>query len=608
MRREDPVSRSRTLKVMDHGSVERDAARLPRIGVFAVVAALAILGLYYGQDLLVPLAIAILFAFILGPVVTWARRVVPLPVAVAATVLVACAIFLLFGSFVLTQLAEVAGSIASYQANLHDKVQEIRKLSEGGGTVGRFLSVVASLGNELTHETEATPAVRVQGGGTAFATVAGFIGPLLHPVLTIGVVLILVIFLLLDRDRLSDRFVRLFGAGDVHATAEALADGASRLGRVLSLQLLTNFAFGIVVSAGLYALGMPNAVLWGLLAGALRYIPYAGTALGALLPALIALAVVPGWLQPFLVLGWIVLCDLILGQIIEPLLFGEITGVSPLALLISAIFWGTLWGPVGLLLSTPLTVCLLVIGRHVPQLAFLHILLGDQAALPAHQQIYNRLIRNGVADASAIVSEAFETKGADAGLDDSLGRMVALAEADRAIGRLSSAQIEDIVAGTDDILEFVDADKATALAEDESTPAASGPSDRQVAFSCVGGRGQIDNAAAAIIAFALRQRGLLAGSHKPTDKQPEGPGTILLICYASPPSLAVRRYAMRKLTLTARPETARYVALSYAPAAVPASALPAGPHDMIQGDLAAIALAVSQLAVQFAPKDEPLGP
>lgn len=594
------------MNLLDDGSFERDgSARVVRMAAYTVVGAIAILGLYFGQDLLIPVAIAILFAFVLGPPVTWARRVVPLPVAVALTVLAACIILGLVGSFVFSQLADVAGSVASYQANLYEKVQQIRKLSEGGGTVGRFLSMVASLGNELTRETgTVTPAVRVQSGGTAFATVAGFIAPLLHPIVTVGVVLILVIFILLDRDRLSDRFVRLFGAGDVHATAEALADGANRLGRLLSLQLLTNFAFGIVVSGGLYALGMPNAVLWGLLGGALRYIPYAGTALGALLPALIALAVAPGWLQPFLVLGWIIACDLLLGQLIEPLVFGETTGVSPLALLVSAIFWGTLWGPVGLLLSTPLTVCLLVVGKHVPQLAFLQVLLGDEAALPAHQQIYNRLIRGGVADASAIATAEFETKGTDGGLDDSLGRMVALAEADRALGRLSSAQIDDIVAGTDDVLEFVGADKAADTAEGSAPPATADTDHTPVVFSCVGGRGQIDNAAAAIIAFALRQHGLEAGSHKTSDKVPDGPQAVLLICYASPPSLAVRRYAMRKLTLNLAPAKALHVALTYAPAMAPPGVVAAGSHDVIEGDLAAIALAVSKLAVDFAPKRE----
>ena len=267
--------------------------------------------------------------------------------------------------------------------------------------------------------------------------------------------MILVVFILLDRDHLSDQFVRLFGASDVHATSEAIGDAADRVGRVLSLQLLTNFGFAVVVGGGLFALGMPNALLWGLLAGGLRFIPYVGATLGAVLPTLIAFAVTPGWLQPLLVLGWIVGSDIVIGQIVEPLLFGESTGVTPLALILSAIFWGTLWGPIGLLLSTPLTICLLVLGTHVPHLGFLQILLGDAPALAPYQQIYRRLIRKAVADASAVALAEIEEKGREQGLDDGMGRMVVLAEADRAQDRLSAAQIEAIVEGTDEVLEVI---------------------------------------------------------------------------------------------------------------------------------------------------------
>ena len=218
---------------------------------------------------------------------------------------------------------------------------------------------------------------------------------------------------------------------------------------------MTNFGFAIVVGGGLFALGMPNALLWGLLAGGLRFIPYVGAALAAVLPTLIAFAITPGWLQPFLVLGWIVGSDIVIGQIVEPLLFGESTGVTPLALIMSAIFWGTLWGPIGLLLSTPLTICLLVLGTHVPHLGFLQILLGDAPALAPYQQIYRRLIRKAVADASAVALAEIEEKGREQGLDDGMGRMVVLAEADRAQDRLSAAQIEAIVEGTDEVLDLI---------------------------------------------------------------------------------------------------------------------------------------------------------
>jgi hypothetical protein len=434
------------------------------------------------------------------------------------------------------------------------------------------------------------------------------VAPLLHPVLTIGIVVILVVFILLDRDHLSDQFVRLFGASDVHATSEAIADAASRVARVLSLQLMTNFGFAVAVGVGLFALGMPNALLWGVLAGGLRFVPYVGTALGAVLPTLIAFAVTPGWAQPFLVLGWIVACDVIIGQIVEPLLFGESTGVTPLALIMSALFWGALWGPVGLLLSTPLAICLLVLGRHVPHLGFLQILLGHEPALAPYQQIYRRLMRKAVADASTVALAEIEEKGRERGLDDGLGRMVVLAEADRAQDRLSGAQVEAIVEGTEEVLDFIAADaidgELAALPTADPTAR-----DLHAVFRCVGGRGQIDHAAALIVAFALRQSGLEAKSGRRGDKvsadDKAAAVTIDLICYASHPSDAVRRYTLRKLAVGGGARQARHLVIDYdvAPApAVPSSASPlilgaAGPGDVFAGDLATLCRLAAQHAV-----------
>jgi hypothetical protein len=357
-----------------------------------------------------------------------------------------------------------------------------------------------------------------------------------------------------------------------------------------------------VVGGGLFALGMPNAVLWGLLAGGLRFVPYVGSALGAVLPTLIAFAIAPGWVQPFLVLGWIVGCDLILGQIVEPLLFGDSTGVTPLALILSALFWGLLWGPLGLLLSMPLTICLLVLGTHVPHLGFLQILLGDEPALVPYQQIYRRLIRKAVADASTVALAEIEEKGWERGLDDGMGRMVVLAEADRAQDRLSAAQVEAIVEGTDEVLDFIAVDL---LDSGLATRAAADKSVREVhaLFLCMGGRGQIDDAAALILAFALRQSGLAAESRRHADKVSsegkEGSVTIRLICYASHPSEAVRRYTLRKLSLGGGAGQARHIVIYYDVAPAPAPSIPgaAGPADTFAGDVAALCRLVAQHAV-----------
>ena len=594
------------MKVLDFGQQERGDGLLGRVAAVTVMGATAIAALYFGQEVLIPTAIAVLFAFILGPAVTVVRRILPLPLAVAAVALGALVVAGLVTMLIMSQLAEVAGSLTGYQTNLHQKIQDFRHLSEGDGAFSRFVSMVASLGRDLalTAEPAAAPAVRVQSGSD-FASVAAFVAPLMRPLLTIGIVVILVVFILLDRDHLSDQFVRLFGASDVHATSEAFGDAATRVGRVLSLQLLTNFGFAVLVGGGLFALGMPNPVLWGLLAGALRFIPYVGAMLGAVLPTLIAFAVTPGWMQPFLVLGWIVSCDLIIGQIVEPLLFGESTGVTPLALIMSAIFWGTLWGPVGLLLSTPLTICLLVLGTHVPHFGFLQILLGAAPALAPYQQIYHRLIRKAVADASTVALAEIEEKGREKGLDDSMGRMVILAEADRARDRLSAAQIEAIVEGTDEVLAFIadaDADLPAPIGVAEA------PREINARFHCVGGRGQIDDAAAAIVAFALRQAGLEASTSRHSDKlsdgSREGSIPICLICYASHPSEAIRRYTLRKVTADGGGAgRARHVIIDYdvAPAPAPLIAGAAGPRDCFVGDLAALCRLAAQHAVAVVP-------
>jgi hypothetical protein len=241
----------------------------------------------------------------------------------------------------------------------------------------------------------------------------------------------------------------------------------------------------------------------------------------------------------------------VVGQIVEPLLFGESTGVTPLALIVSALFWGMLWGPIGLLLSTPITICLLVLATHAPHLGFLQVMLGDEPALSPHQQIYRRLIRKAVADASTVALAEIEAKGPEQGLDDGMGRMVALAATDHARDRLTADQVEAIVNGTDEVLEFLAGDvPAAGAAEPGDTTAASDQTDGKV--RCIGGRGQIDDAAASIIAFALRRDGLDAESRRrgQPSSVSDGEATELdLICYASHPSSAVRRYTARKFAL-----------------------------------------------------------
>lgn len=605
------------MKLIRGSSVDPVEGRLLRTIAFTLVGVAAIAALHFGRDVLLPTAVAILIAFILSPATTWLRRLLPLPLAVTAVVVFALAIFGLLAMFVTAQLADVAGSLTGYQTNLQQKIKDLHGLAEGGGPLSRLNSMIASLAKEFAARegTSVAAPVQVAAGGSNFSTVTSFVVPLLHPLLTIGIVLILVIFILLDRDHISDQVVRLFGGSDVHATSEALEDAAARVARMLLLQVLTNLGFSIAVGGGLFLLGMPNPILWGLLAGALRFVPYIGAVLGAVLPTLIAFAVSPGWVQPFLVLGFIVACDIVLGQFLEPLIFGESTGVTPLALILSALFWGSLWGPMGLILSTPIAICLLVLGRHVPNLGFLQVLLGDEPALKPYQQIYRRLIRKAVPEASAVAQAEIDEKGRELGLDDSLGRMVVLAEQDRADDRLSPEQIEAIVEGTDLVLDFLE-DRPDEKAPEPAAPAdatAVPPPAPRTFIRCIGGRSQIDDAAAGVVAFALRQGGLHAASPKRGESaahEQEAAFTLHLICYASHPSEAVRRYTSRKLRggASATPRaTLRHAIVDYdvAGPSPPGNAQPEG-HDSFVGDIATISRLATQVVSAVSTLDREL--
>jgi predicted PurR-regulated permease PerM len=595
-----------SLKVLDRQSTAPSENRLVRSVAFTLIGGATIMALYLGQEILLPTAVAILIAFILTPATRKLRRYLPISLSVAITVIAAVAVIGVLTVLVMSQLADVAGRLTLYQTNLQQKIKDIHDLSGGGGPLSRFMSMVASLTNDFATEgSKVEPAVRVQSGASNFSTVAAFVLPLLHPLLTIGIVMILVVFILLDRDHISDQVVRLFGGSNVHATSEALEDAARRVAKVLSLQVLTNFGFSIAVGGGLFFLGTPNAILWGLLAGALRFVPYVGAALGAVLPTLIAFAVSPGWVQPLLVLGWIVGCDIFLGQIIEPLIFGDSTGVTPLALILSALFWGALWGPVGLLLSTPITICLLVLGRHVPNLGFLHILLGDEPALKPYQQIYRRLMRLSVPEACTVALAEIEEKGPDLGLEDSIGRMVVLAETDRAADRLSPSQIDAVVDGTDLVLDFLEDlpdDAEESVDGKEATPARPRPF-----INCIGGRGQIDDAAALAIAFGLRRAGLNAAGtrHAGGVKAPQATSLVVnLLCYASHPSTAVRRYTARKLRALGK-GTERHAIIDYDVAAThPTSSVGLDGTDTIVGDIATICRSVTGISATIASLDD----
>ena len=377
--------------------------------------AFVIAALYFARDLLIPLALAGLLTFLLAPLVTRLERWIG---RIAAVLLVVATIFSATGvaGWVLTrQLVDLATRLPDYKINIETKIRSFQLPSTG--PFKRLSETVAELKKDLQGSDAPTVSQATGKPGSAVAVPASaaatqqvqvvetskanplqllqlILSPLLGPLGTAGLVILLVIFMLLKREDLRSRLIRLLGQGRISATTRAMEDAGQRVSRYLLMQFLVNVSFGIAVAVGLFFIGMPNAILWGAFATVLRFIPYIGPWIAAAFPLVLSLAVSPTWMMPLLTLGIFVSLELICSNVVEPWLYGSSTGVSSIALIVAAVFWTWLWGPIGLLLSTPFTVCLVVIGRHVPRLAFFSILLSDEQALTPAEECYHRLLES----------------------------------------------------------------------------------------------------------------------------------------------------------------------------------------------------------------------
>jgi predicted PurR-regulated permease PerM len=334
--------------------------------------------LYFGRPVFVPLAVAILFAFILAPLVRALRRwhLGRIP-SIITVVLIAFLTIFGLGMVLGEQVTRLAASLPQYEDTLTKKIDALRGMTAGRGTLAQASDVLRNLNRQLktdqrglepgsTTEQRITPLpVEIQQPVPApLEVIQKIINPLLDPLTTTGIIFVFVIFFLVQREDLRDRLIRLAGSTDLHRTTTAIDEAGHRLSRYLLTQTALNAAFGITISVGLALIGVPNPVLWGILAAVLRFVPYIGAFIAAAFPLALAVAIDPGWTTVILTAALFLLVELIVGQVLEPLLYGHSTGVSPVAVVVAAMFWTWLWGPIGLLLSTPLTVCLDVLGRH----------------------------------------------------------------------------------------------------------------------------------------------------------------------------------------------------------------------------------------------------
>ncbi len=463
--------------------------------------AVVVAGLYLGRDLLVPLVLAGLLAFVLAPACALLQRT-RLPRVVAVMVVAALAFGAIggVGLVVGRQVATLAGSLPAYQATVTGKW---RALSTGGGLVARLTT---GMGGGTPGDAQAGGAAAALGladtSGLALARTLA--QPLLGPLATAGVVLVFTVFILLSSEDLRDRLVRLVGRRDLHRTILAMNDAARRLSRYFLFQLALNTSFGGLIGVSLWLAGLPNPVLWGILAALMRFVPYVGTPIALLPPLLLAVAVVPGWSLAILVLALFIGTELVMGQVVEPLIYGHSTGLSPIAVIVATAFWAFLWGPVGLLLATPLTVCLVVIGRHVEALAFFEVILGDKPPLEPAETFYQRALEGNTALLASGARQQIAASSLTEYYDTVALQGLALAQGDLSRDALEFERLEAIHSQIEVLLAFLASSFAGASPALRTPP---GAWQAEGAVVCIPGRGQLDDLAATMAVQALATAG-----------------------------------------------------------------------------------------------------
>ncbi len=500
----------------------------------------AVAALYFGKDIFLPLAVAVLLTFALAPVVSFMRRFrIPRTAAVVMVVVAAFAAITLFGAVVATQLGLLAENLPLYQSNIENKVRVVKEANVGEGIVDRVSKLLERLGREIKRndapeqaagtDQAGEPAVHplpvevVEPEPQPLQVLQTIIGPLIEPLATGGIIVVVVIFMLIKREDLRDRFIRLVGASDLHRTTEALQEAGKRVGQYLLMQLIVNVTYAVPIGIGLWIIGVPNALLWGLLALVLRFVPYIGPVIAAIFPILLALAVDPGWTMLAWTVALFVVVELISNNIVEPILYGSRTGLSPLAIIVAAIFWTWLWGPLGLLLSTPLTVCLVVLGRHVPQFQFLDVLFGSEPVLEVHEALYQRLLAGDPDEATDRAEEYLQENDLITFYEAVAIPALSLGETDRARGVMGEDRrrrvAEAALTLVDNLEEYTEEEAADE--DEEEAPATDGdangngsapepPDGSGKTVLCAGGRGELDEAAAAMLTQVLAAHGATA--------------------------------------------------------------------------------------------------
>ncbi len=551
--------------------------------------------LYLGRDILVPVALAILLSFVLLPAVRALRRLrVPRAAAVLVVVVLAFGILAAVGGLIAREAAQLATDLPRYSLTLRDKITALRTATaERGGlsdTFSGFFDMAEEIGKELqppvpesadearlgTAERPMQVEIHAPRSGV-LKTLGSVAGGVLHPLATLGLILLFTIFILLQREDLRNRAIRLAGSSDLRRTTAAIDDATGRLSRFFLAQLALNLAFGVVIGLGLWAIGVPSPILFGVIAGIARFVPYIGAVISAVLPLAIAVAVDPGWSMAIQVAILFVVVEPIAGHVVEPLLYGHSTGISPMAVILAATIWTFLWGPIGLLLATPLTVCLVVLGRHVERLWFLDVILGDRPALGPQEIFYQRMLAGDPDEAIEQGRLFLKERALVTYYDEVVLASLRMAQGDAARGSLDRERQAQVGSSVRTVVEtlgqvrarglpFLGRRQKIASAEAEAAFAAVGPdrSDAAIVLRpedlapawrvatpvlCVTSGGAFDEAANLMLAQTLTRHGLTARAVSRDalrDLTPEERPAMICFSYLDPISLSQIRLTLRR--------------------------------------------------------------
>jgi predicted PurR-regulated permease PerM len=476
------------------------SAEFSRVGPFLVLAVIVLI-LYFARELLIPFAFALTLAFLLAPAVTRleARRV-PRVVAVALTGILAFTIICIVGYVGARQLLNVARNLPAYRLSIQKKIASVHSPAEQS-LQNAFTAVEDISGDLVTGGTTAIPSSQpvvpaqpvrvVDPDRTQLQATAELLMRFLRPIGVLGVVIVFTIYLLMKREDLRHRILLLAGIGRISLMTQALQEAATRISQYLLFQVAVNAAYGILFGFGLFLIGVPNATLWGVLAAILRVIPYVGTTTSLILPLVVSVAIFSSWWPPLLILGLFLTLELTATNFVEPWLFSSRTGISSLALLAMAIFWALLWGWPGLILSTPLTVCIVVLGRYVPQMSFLHTLLGTDAELSAEALFYERLLAMDQQEAHAVANRFLEGKPLVQLYDSVLIPALSLVEQDRHQGNLDEVRCNFVFLSIGELIAEL-TDYRQIEAAEAALPATRSPHQEDFAIICISANDQAD--------------------------------------------------------------------------------------------------------------------